>query len=319
MRLGFLHFPPRGTRPMAAAVLICNFLATVGWSPSAGVAANAERFDLETSDGVSLATWYYAPAADQAPLATVILVHDFEGSHKAVERLALALQKAGYAVAAPDLRGHGASTKQDGREKPLECRQLRKADLELMATGAGGRLRAQAAVRGDLETVYAFLATRGDTGPLVVVGCGAGAMLAALWTTADWAWPPLASGQQGQQVRALVLVSPTWSAKGLSLQPALTSDTLKKEVPVLVLAGTGDPDAIKLFEQLKRQRPRHWFDQRAEGEFTKGKDVEKPGDATLFLIQLDTTLSAEKLADDDGASARIGTFLSLTLDEARDR
>jgi alpha-beta hydrolase superfamily lysophospholipase len=281
-----------------------------------------KRFDLETSDGVALATWYYEPPEDAEPLATVILVHDFEGSHKTVEPLALALQEAGCAVAVPDLRGHGASTSQDGRDADLDIRQLRKGDLELIAAGAGGRLREQSAVRGDLETVHAFLVSRGAAGgsaeaPLVVIGCGAGATLAALWTAADWAWPPLASGPQGQQVKALVLVSPAWAAKGLALQPALGTEALKREVPVMVLAGTGDRDGIRLFDQLKRQRPREWFDQRADAEFTKAKEVEKPGDATLFLVQLDTTLSGEKLAAEADAAPRIKTFLELVLDDDR--
>jgi pimeloyl-ACP methyl ester carboxylesterase len=305
-----------------AAVLALLGAAIPAASAPVRDATEAKRFDLETSDGVALATWYYEPPEDAEPLATVILVHDFEGSHKTVEPLALALQEAGCAVAVPDLRGHGASTSQDGRDADLDIRQLRKGDLELIAAGAGGRLREQSAVRGDLETVHQFLVSRGAAGgsaeaPLVVIGCGAGATLAALWTAADWAWPPLASGPQGQQVKALVLVSPAWAAKGLALQPALGTDALKREVPVMVLAGTGDRDGIRLFDQLKRQRPREWFDQRADAEFTKAKEVEKPGDATLFLVQLDTTLSGEKLAAEADAAPRIKTFLELVLDDDR--
>jgi pimeloyl-ACP methyl ester carboxylesterase len=316
---------PRLSAPTRACVAIALALPW-GGAPAAPApvrdAAEAKRFDLETSDGVALATWYYEPPEDAEPLATVILVHDFEGSHKAVEPLALALQEAGCAVAVPDLRGHGASKSQAGRDADLDIRQLRKGDLELIAAGAGGRLREQSAVRGDLETVHAFLVSRGAAGgsaeaPLAVIGCGAGATLAALWTATDWAWPPLASGPQGQQVKALVLVSPAWAAKGLALQPALGTDAVKHEVPVMVLAGTGDRDAIRLFDQLKQKRPREWFDQRADKEFTKAKDVEKPGDATLFLVQLDTTLSGEKLAAEAEAAPRIKTFLELVLGDDR--
>jgi len=320
-----LNCPSRLSTPIQALAAVSLALPwVIGHAVSAPVrdAAEVKRFDLETSDGVALATWYYEPPEDSEPLATVIVVHDFEGSHKTVEPLALALQEAGCAVAVPDLRGHGASTSQDGRDADLDIRQLRKGDLELIAAGAGGRLREQSAVRGDLETVHAFLVSRGAAGgsaeaPLVVIGCGAGATLAALWTAADWAWPPLASGPQGQHVKALVLVSPAWAAKGLALQPALGTDALKREVPVMVLAGTGDRDGIRLFDQLKRQRPREWFDQRADAEFTKAKEVEKPGDATLFLVQLDTTLSGEKLAAEADAAPRIKTFLELVLGDDR--
>ncbi|MFM8378914.1 MAG: alpha/beta hydrolase [Planctomycetia bacterium] len=322
MRLHFFTPPPAPAWPALVASLALLWSAGPATSAPVRDAAQAKRFDLETSDGVSLATWYYEPPEDAEPLATVILVHDFEGSHNTVEPLALALQEAGCTVAVPDLRGHGASTSQEGRDTDLEFRQLRKGDLERIAAGTGGRLREQSVVRGDLETVHAFLVSQGAAGgsadaPLVVIGCGAGATLGALWTAADWAWPPLASGPQGQQVKALVLVSPMWAAKGLPIQPALGTDAIRREVPVMVLAGTADRDAIRLFDQLKRQRPKEWFDQRADAEFTKAKEVEKPGDATLFLVQLDTTLSGEKLAAEAEAAPRIKTFLELVLDDDR--
>lgn len=316
--------PLRPPRPAVLTALACLLAVRLAAPPSVHAAAEGKRFDLETSDGVTLATWLYEPPEDAKPLATVILVHDFEGSHETVEPLALALRDAGCAVAVPDLRGHGASiarTQAGGRDDKLDIHQMRKADLELIAAGSGGRLREQSAVRGDLETVHAFLASRTGSAPerLVVVGCGAGATLATLWTASDWAWPPLASGPQGQHVRALVLVSPSWTAKGVSLQPALGSDAIKREVPVMVLGGTNDRDAIRLFEQLKRQRPKEWFDQRAGAEFTKAKDIKKPGEATLFLMQLDSPLAAEKLAAEADAAARIKTFLSLVLGGDDDR
>ena len=326
MRLSALRPPPRPSRnsssfwPAIAASLTLLGAAARATPAPAGDAAEAKRFDLETSDGVSLATWLYEPAADAEPLANVILVHDLDGSHKTVEPLALALREAGCTVAAPDLRGHAASKAQDGRDSPLDSRQLRKCDLELIASGAGGRLREQSAVRGDLETVHAFLlsgaaAAGSARAPLVVIGCGAGATLAAVWTAADWAWPPLASGPQGQHVKALVLVSPAWVAKGLSLQPVLGAEPLKRGVPVLVLAGAGDRDAIRLFEHLKRQRPRDWFDQRAGAKADMGKDVDGAKDASLILLQLDTTLSSEKLVDDADAAGLIRGFLRAALDD----
>lgn len=298
------------------AALVAAAAPTTRSAPEAG----AKRFDLETSDGVTLATWYYPAAEDARPLATAILVHDLEGSHADLEPLAEALQEAGCTVAVPDLRGHGQSKQQSGRDV-LEVRQLRKPDLELIAKGAGGRLRSQAAIRGDIETVHGFLVERGDIDargerPLVVVGCGAGATLAALWTAADWSWPPLASGGQGQHVRALVMVSPLWAAKGLPLQPALASDALKRDVPLMLIGGRNDRDTVRLFEQVKKHRPTAWFDQRPDGGFTKAKDVHDTLDnATLFLMQLEQELSGQALVGDDeaGIPGRIKTFLRIVL------
>ncbi|MEI6037644.1 MAG: alpha/beta fold hydrolase [Planctomycetota bacterium] len=291
-------------------------------------ATNAvEELSLETSDGVRLVAWYYRVNEDTKPLATVILLHDLEGSHKSVEPLATALQEAGYAVIAPDLRGHGASTRRvwaNGKEEEIVAKAFKKTDLELMAATTGGRMRDQAGIVGDIETVRNCIQRKSvdgelDINQLCVVGCGTGATLAALWTTADAAWPPLVSGPQGQQVRALVLVSPIWATKGLSISPALSSDILKREMPIMVIAEADNRDATRLFDQLKRQRPQDWFEQRLDQPFAKAPKLEKPADATLFYMQLDSTLSGDKLAADStaGIASRVQTFLSLVLSRKR--
>ena len=298
---------------------------------TAGAAAMpaAEELALETSDGLNLSAWYYAVSEDAAPLATVILVHDLDGSHKSVEPLALALQKLGCAVVAPDLRGHGASTIRtmaNGREEKIDPKTFKKSDLELIAAAMGGSVRDQSAIRGDIEAVRNFVKEKSDAGELdidrlCVVGSGTGATLAALWTAADWAWPPIASGPQGQQVRALVLISPIWATKGLSISPALSADVLKRQLPIMVLAGKDDRDATRLVEQLKKQRPKEWFEQRAGQQPAKAKDLEKVADATIFFMQADSTLSGDKLAADRSAGPgdRVKTFLSLVLDRNKKR
>jgi alpha-beta hydrolase superfamily lysophospholipase len=330
------------SRFLLGRLLLSITLAGVGFPPACGgppAAAPdvaeaeeipaAEELDLETSDGVGVASWYYAVADDAGPLGTVILVHDLDGSHKSVEPLALGLQKAGYAVVVPDLRGHGASTLRttaSGREDRLDPKTFKKADLELIAAAAGGRVRDQSAVRGDIEAVRNFIKQRSDAGELdidrlCVVGSGAGATLAALWTAADWAWPPIASGPQGQQVRALVLISPVWATKGLTISPALATDVLKREMPLLVIGGKDDRDATRLADQLKKQRPQKWFEQRAGQQFTTAKEVTKVGEATTFFIQVDSSLSADKLAADPGSgiTGQVKTFLSLMLDGKKNR
>jgi pimeloyl-ACP methyl ester carboxylesterase len=288
-----------------------------------------ETLSLETSDGVNLAAWYYAVPEGASPLATVILVHDLDGSHKSVEPLALALQKSGIAVVAPDLRGHGASSAQvtpNGNKEKLDPKTFKKADLEMIAASAGGRLRDQSGVRGDIEAVRNFIKQKSDAGELdidrlCVVGSGAGATLAALWTAADWAWPPIASGPQGRQVQALVFVSPVWATKGLTISPALSMDALKRQVPIMVIAGRDDRDATRLVDQLKKQRPKEWFEQRIGQPIAKAKDLEQVADATIFFMQADSTLSADKLAAEPSAAAaeKIKTFLSLVLGKSANR
>ena len=285
-----------------------------------------EELALETSDGIQLKAWYYAVAKDATPAATVILVHDLEGDHKSVEPLALSLQELGFAVVAPDLRGHGASTARSagGRSESLDARTLRKNELEAISQAAGGTVREQSAVRGDIEAVRNWIKRKSDDGELdinrlCVVGSGAGAILVSMWTAADWAWPPIATGPQGRQVRAVVLVSPVWATKGISVSTAMASDTLKHDIPLMVLGGGNDRDAERLFEQLRRQRPAGWFEQRPGKPPEKSPKLGKIADADLVFIELDSTLSADKLATDAAATAadRIKTFLSLVLDRRR--
>jgi len=317
---------------VAASIAALSSVNAAPPTAAGAAAATVAKLDLETSDGVALAAWYYAAPRDEKPLATVILVHDLEGSHTSVESLALTLQQAGCAVVVPDLRGHGASAPRSGtsgREEKNTASMLKKSDLEMMAATAGGRVREQAAIQGDIETVRNFIQRKAEAGELdmdrlCVVGCGTGATLAALWTAADAAWPPLASGPQGQQVRALVLISPVWVTKGLSIAPALASDAFKKETPIMVVAGADDRDAVRLADQMKRNRPREWFDQRAGQKFSAAKDLTKDEEATardvakaasFLFMQANSKLTGDKLATEPavGAAGLVKGFLSQKL------
>jgi len=323
--------------PLCVAALL---LVSAAESWAAEVAATAsgqavEELQLETSDGIRIAAWYYPVPEDAKAVATVILVHDLEGSHKTVDNLARNLQRAGCAVVAPDLRCHGGSgsrpaalTGSGGKSDSADPRLLKKIDLESIAAATGGRLRGQSALRGEIEAVRNWIKQKSEAGTLdidnlCVVGCGLGATLASMWTAADWNWPPTTTGPQGQQVRALALISPVWATKGISMSVPLTSDALQHKIPILLLAGKGDRDAIRLFDQLKRYRPAEWFQQRT-GQPTdkatdkttdKAKDLEDPADGTAFFIQTDTSLTADKLANDPSLNVadQIKTFFALAL------
>ena len=316
--------------PLCVAALL---LVSAAESWAAEVAATAsgqavEELQLETSDGIRIAAWYYPVPEDAKAVATVILVHDLEGSHKTVDNLARNLQRAGCAVVAPDLRCHGGSgsrpaalTGSGGTGDSADPRLLKKIDLESMAAATGGRLRDQSALRGEIEAVRNWIKQKSDAGTLdidrlCVVGCGLGATLASMWTAADWNWPPTTTGPQGQQVRALALISPVWATKGVSMSVPLASEALQHRIPILVLAGRNDRDATRLFEQLKRFRPTAWFQQRAAGQAAeKAKDLEDPADGTAFFIQTDTSLTADKLANDPALNVadQIKTFFALAL------
>ena len=210
---------------MVVAICLCC-LGQTGYG-QAPEATGPLQESARTSDGVDLAIWYYPSATDEA-LATVILVHDLAGSHATLEPLAIGLQAAGLSVVAPDLRGHGDSTKREwpgGRTDTLKADRLLKADLEAVAVSQGGRVREQARLRGDLETVYAWIRRTAksdkllDATRLCMVGSGLGGTLASLWTAADAAWPPLASGPPGRQRAGLVPDQPCVFPQGGNDRP----------------------------------------------------------------------------------------------------
>jgi dienelactone hydrolase len=304
------------------AALPCR--ATQGAEAATAAEAAVERLDLETTDGVRIAAWHYPAPAGEKAVATVILVHDIEGSHNTVDHLARSLQRAGCTVVAPDLRSHGASgSRGEGGPGPradADPRLLKKNDLETIAAAAGGRLREQSSVRGDIEAVRTWIKRRSDGNAididrLCVVGSGLGATLAAMWTVADWNWQPTTTGPQGQQVRALVLVSPVLATKGVSLTGPLATEPFKRSVPIMVFSGSKDKDAAKLFDQLKRLRPREWIEVREGQPPAKAPQVEETTDASVFLVQFKTTLTADKLVEDPAINAgdQLKAFFQLAL------
>lgn len=297
-------------------VAVAAFVRPVAAQPAAAAAGAAatpgqdtpQRLQLETSDGVEVSAWHYPLPEKATPLGTVILLHDLGGSHRSVEPLAKSLQAAGCTVVAPDLRGHGQSTiKTLPTGEGDQSKVLKKSDFEMIAASGGGRMRDQSGIRGDVECVRNWIHKRMTEGglaeaPLFVVGSGLGASLAASWTAADSLWPDIASGPQGREVAGLVMISPTFATKGYSLAPALASEALKRSVPVLVIAAADDRDAIKVFEQMKRQRPREWFDGRhpktAGADSGKNKDASPVGasEATLLLLTGPAGRSGDALA-----------------------
>lgn len=328
----FSHAPLRlAVRPLlslAGMSVVATILATRPGLPTmaADPPAPAERLSLTTTDGIALAAWYYPVAADAKPKATAIVIHDLAGSHETVEPLSRGLQAAGYAVVAPDLRGHGASTASvlpRGRGGDLDAKSLRKPDMLAIVASSGGRIRDQALARGDLETVHRWIEGQAGAGllsidRLCVVGCGEGGTLGALWTVADASWPPTTRGPQGGHVKALVLISPALSAKGgVSILPALKTNAFRHGLPILLLAGSRDRDAKTLTDQFKGLRPKEWIVQGPGQRKEQADGVEKAADASIFCMHADSPLSSDELAGD--AAARVPTIVTGFLDLVLDR
>ena len=352
--MGF--FQPLGPpdRPFKAAVgsraglLAMSFIAwAAAAAPTICLVAKAEepvrQVSLEDSDGNKIAAWYYPPPTpkeDAKPKSrppAAILLHDLEGSHAELEPVAKAIQDAGCGVLAIDLRGHG-----DSRfEKAEDARRLKKEHFDSMAISVGGQKRDQATRFGDVEAGRRWLRDKAasdvDVERLFVVGSGLGGTVAANWAAADWAWPDIATGSQGREVRAVVLISPVYTSRGFSIAPALQAEPLRRSGRVLILAGSQDRDASRIFDQLKKQRPDSWLEQRpgqAEPTYAPAlarkagaatdKDeadaAEVMRQATVLFFQLDSPKRADALAADEDIA--LGPFVAnflTSLPEDEDR
>jgi hypothetical protein len=140
----------------------------------------------------------------------------------------------------------------------------------------------------DLEAVRKFLISENNAGKLnlnklCVVGSGMGSTMAINWAAVDWSAPVLSTGKQGQDVKGLVLISPTWSFKGLTINQALDHPSVRSRIAVYIVAGKGDSrglrDAQRMHSALEKHHP--------EPTDGAGKD--------LFLGEMKSSLQGTKL------------------------
>ncbi len=156
-----------------------------------------QNITLTTRDGVSLGATFY-PSLLGKEAVPVIMLHQYKGSRNDFKDLAATLQAKGCAVLVPDLRGHGQSTRQqlpNGGEREINVALLRQQDFVAM-------------VDQDLEACKSFLMDKNNAGELninklCVIGEEMGAVVGVDWAAWDWHWPRLATGKQGQDVKAL--------------------------------------------------------------------------------------------------------------------
>jgi pimeloyl-ACP methyl ester carboxylesterase len=236
-------FAPLGWR-VFGLVLLAALIARGGPASAAEDAAEKipppEEVTVGTSDGLTLAATYYPSKAGKKAVP-VILLHAWKGSRADFEDLALKLQRADHAVLAADLRGHGAD----------RATALRNEDYVAM-------------VFEDLEAIKKFLLVKNNAGELnieklCVVGAEMGSLVAVNWAAHDWSWPMLATGKQGQDVKALVLISPEWVFKGLRLHDAMAQANVRADLSVMIIAGGGNSKSLKeakrVYGALERFHP----------------------------------------------------------------
>jgi hypothetical protein len=264
--------------------------------------AEPENIKLETKDGWSIQATYYAGKLKKQAVP-FLLLHGWEGQRSDYDGLAKFLQAAGHSVLCPDLRGHGQSNIRPGSDKAIEDpADLKPVDMQ--------------AIVWDIEACKKFLREKNNAGELniemlTLVAADFACIPATAWSDFDWRAPALPSYKQGQDVKALVFLSPWQSFKGLSMQKALVNPVIKNQMNVMVFVGKEDgrgyPDAKKLNTSLENFRPK-----------MKEKNL-KNEDRTLFFIELPTNLAGTKLLHND-LNIRFGieNFIKMRLIDHQD-
>ncbi len=246
-----------------------------------------ERVLMETRDGVELhADWYGGAGGKEA--VPVILLHDWDSDRSKLLPLAAYLQKQRqYAVLVPDLRGHGESLTVKGSDDELQRSRFKKIEL--------------ASMWQDIESCRRFLQEKNDAGELnlsllVVLACGKTGIHATNWCVTDWSWPRIGGVKQGQNVKALILISPRRRFKSLKLNDSLKSVLLAgrdEALPVLLVWGDkhapADKDGSFIYETLAESR-----DQPEEFD-----DVDDQWQRqNLFRVVYDSDREAERLLEE---------------------
>lgn len=245
----------------------------------------------------------FYPGSDGKNSVPIILLHMWKGSRADFASLVPILHEAGHAVLVPDLRGHGQSRRRlvtsprGPGDQTLDAEKLTPADFADM-------------VQYDLEAWKRFLLERNDAEALnieklCVVGAEMGAAVALNWAALDWSWPQYPGMKQGQDVKALVLISPPWNFRGLDVQKSVHHPVIRGTLSVLLLAGMEDPrsaaDARRIYGILEKHRP-------------KLEDL-PPGERTLFFGQLPTSLQGTRLLGVPGLNVEsaIARFIEIRL------
>ena len=276
-----------------------------------------EVVTLQTKDGVQLKATYFPAlplkgSAEAKQVTPVVLLHDYKGTRGMFAALAQRLQAPGegdeqrpsFAAVTVDLRGHGDSTKQvlrNGFQAELDAARLDKNGLLAMASL-------------DMEAVRSFLVLKNDAGELnlnklCLVGSGMGANVAANWALQDWAAPALAIGKQGQDVKALVLVSPRWSYRGLTLQDPMRFRPLKQHAAWMLIYGDEDAkvkaDVRRVHKQLDSFHP-------------TARNAAGAGPSTLAVVPWPSTLQGDTLLTNAGRQIE-EQIIQFLIDNAADR
>ena len=295
----------------AVAVLLVAASLALAQQPPAGDnleglfgPPDPEAIGLQSSDNVLLKATYWEPLAVGKKVVPIILLHGWDGRRQEFDRLGTRLQGEGHAVLSLDLRGHGGSTSIKRANSitgdPIDRERFNKDDIERMLL--------------DVQAAKNFLIAKNNEEKLNIeqlclVGADLGALVALNFAVADWNSPPANGVKTGQDVKAVVLLSPPQSLKGISFVPVLSQPVVRGEMSTMILVGSEDTsrlgDAKKLYSTLAR----------FHAKLPDNASVEEKADRLdLFLQEVNGDLAGTQLfSAGSKIDATIAQFIDLRL------
>ena len=238
--------------------ILCTLVNAQDQKKPEGTLPPIENLTLETKDGVLLSAKYF-PGTKGKDAAPIIMLHSMintASTGATYYKLAGDIQKfMGHAVIIPDLRGHGKSTK---RRNPRDPNSNITIDPDKFT-------KVQfAAVGADIEACKKFLMEKNNKGELnieklCVIGSDVSAIVALNWAVYDWSQPGNVLIKNGQDVKALILLTPVASYKGFTAQQALNHVVIQRTLSIMILAGKIDTKyysgSKRIYNQLARFHP----------------------------------------------------------------
>jgi hypothetical protein len=162
----------------------------------------------------------------------------------------------------------------------------------------------------DVEAVKKVLLDKNNSAELniemlAVIGADVGSIVAMKWAALDWSWPTTPAYKQGQDVKALVLLTPQQTYRRLNCNKELANPAISQRLSIMLAVGeeqAGDyKEATRIHSRLERLRPA-----------VEKDDIMRKQD--LFLIVAPTPLQGTKLLDRAlKVNGAIMTFLDWRL------
>jgi pimeloyl-ACP methyl ester carboxylesterase len=250
---------------LGIAVLMSLTISGVSWGQAPVKKATTEDKSLFARDGAEIKiTYFKSTVGQEAPV--VVMLHGKGGNRFIWKTFAENLQKADFAVVTVDLRGHGESAGGSGATgKKSESSPKAKDYANMVAL--------------DMEVIKKFLFDEHqkkqlNMNKLGIVASDMSTPIAVAYTELDWekkayddAPTPALQTPRGQDVQALVLLSPEATAPGLNVTKSVG---LIRVLGRAVLIGVGSKgsadlkDANKLYDQLapRKEKDDHIYIER---------------------------------------------------------